>query len=164
MSKPKPRIYLDTSVISYHSARLNRNPVVRSRQLTTKRWWETFHGAAQFCVSTYVLEEIAKGDQQAASLRWNLAQEALTLDPIPDTQQLARRLYEELGIPQRSEVDAYHLATAAMNRIDYIVSWNFKHMANNGVIEAYAAACQSAGLVPPRIMTPEAMLNQGGQT
>jgi hypothetical protein len=164
MKKPKPRIYLDTSVISYHTARLHRDPIIRSRQLTTRRWWETFHNLTQFCVSTYVLEEIAKGDQQAASLRKSLIHGAKTLDPTPDTEKLARRPLRELGIPQRSEVDACHLAVAAMNRIDYIVSWNFKHMANDGVREAYDAACKSAGLAPPEIMTPQTMLNQGDKT
>lgn len=164
MKHPRPRIYLDTSVISYHTARLHRDPAVRSRQLTTKRWWGKFHDFSDFYISAYVEEEISRGDEEAAASRIHLVSGMKTFQPTTETKRLAQHLLRKLRIPQRSESDAYHLAIAALNRIDYIVSWNFKHMANDEIRKAYAATCESVGLTAPEIITPEAMLNRGEET
>lgn len=158
MRPHKPRIYLDTSVISYHAARLHRDPVVRKRQLATQKWWEIFRGKSDFYVSTYVLEEIADGDPHAARKRLELVSGFAGVVSNLKSERFGERLFRELNIPLRSKTDAWHLSIAALTRLDYIVSWNFKHMANNAIRAAYENCCQSVGLPAPVIKTPEQML------
>jgi predicted nucleic acid-binding protein len=142
MRKHKPRVYLDTSVISYYTARLHPDPIIRARQLATRRWWETNRGLYDIHISTYVIGEIERGDPDAASKRIAAVEGFYKLHPTPDVERLARLLEDRLRFPSRSRMDANHLAIAAINSQDYIVSWNFKHMANAGVREAYRSICR----------------------
>jgi predicted nucleic acid-binding protein len=161
MLRQKPRIYLDTTMISYCAARLHRDPVVRSRQLATRKWWQEYREHSEFCISSYVTEEIEKGDSTAATKRMECVLGVRVIAPELATQALAQKLLKELRIPHRSRMDALHLAIAAANGLDYIVSWNFKHMANAGIRAVYRDVCLDRGLEPPEITTPEEMLEQG---
>jgi hypothetical protein len=163
MKKPRLRIYLDTSVISYHTARLRRDPVIRRRQLTTRKWWDSFRERADFCISTYVLEEISDGDPEAANSRMAFVEGLSMIVSDPHSEELGQRMFRNLKLPHRSRMDGFHLAVAALNRLDYIVSWNFKHMANAGVQAAYEQECTGLGLWTPIIVTPDYLLETGGQ-
>jgi predicted nucleic acid-binding protein len=161
MKNNRLRIYLDTSVISYYTARLHRDPVIRSRQVITREWWEAFREKADFFVSTYVLEEIADGDPSAARKRLEVVKNFAGLVSNFQSEEFGRQLFHHLNIPVRSRVDAWHLAVAAVNGQNYIVSWNFKHMANARIQKAYEEACGRAGLFAPEIVSPDFMLGGG---
>ena len=156
----KLKIYIDTSVISYFTANQSADVIQRAHQEITKLWWKNFD-QNEFYISTYVIEEIEKGYKEAAEKRLKAVERCQILDPSQVVERFAVLLLRELGIPDRSRLDAFHLAVAALNNQDYIVSWNFKHMANARVRRINKTICLSEGLVCPDISTPEEMLGEG---
>jgi len=62
----KARVYLETSVISYLTARLSRDLVTVGRQELAREWWEQQRTGFQLFVSEFVVTEAALGDQEAA--------------------------------------------------------------------------------------------------
>jgi len=124
-------------------------------------WWAALSGRADFHVSAYVWEEIEAGDRAAARSRMELVKDFPVLASDTASNRFGIQLLHDLGIPARSRKDAFHLAVAALNSQNYIVSWNFKHMANVRVQRDYEEACRRAGLSTPEILTPQAMMEEG---
>ena len=83
------------------------------------------------------------------------------LDTSDSVERIAKVILRELGIPEKSKLDGYHSAVAALNSQDYIVSWNFKHMANSRVRKVFKEICSGEGIICPEISTPEEMLGAG---
>lgn len=94
-----------------------------------------------------------------------MAQEQLeALDGIPllgvsqEAVALARTLVENGPIPEKAEVHALHVPLAASHGMDYLLTWNCKHIANAGMQTGVAKICRAAGFEPPVICTPEELL------
>ena len=156
----KPKIYLDTSVISYLTALPSKDVVVLARQQISAEWWRNYSEKIDPYISVYVIEELERGDKAAAQKRIEFVSRFQILNTSPQTQRLARIILSELNIPDSAVLDAYHLAIAALNSQDYIISWNFKHMVNANVRRIYKGVCIGEGLIAPDISTPEEMIGE----
>jgi predicted nucleic acid-binding protein len=157
----KSRIYLDTSVISYFVARPSKDVIQQAHQKLSKEWWRQFHARHQLYISVYVLDEIEKGNKEAAAKRLKAIEGLPILDTSDSVERLAKVILKELSIPEKSRLDGYHLAIAALNSQDYIVSWNFKHMANSRVRSVFKMICSEEGIICPEISSPEEMIGGG---
>ncbi len=73
---------------------------------------------------------------------------------------LAARLLEAGAIPRTAAEDAFHVAVATVNGIDYLVTWNCKHIANATMRTRIEAVCAGAGYDAPVICTPEELLEE----
>jgi predicted nucleic acid-binding protein len=149
-----PRVYIETSVISYLTARPSSDPILFGQQELTKSWWSEGAKLLELCCSDVVWEEASRGDKNAAALR--LVQLEGLLD-LPVTQQavdLAEKLLQAGALPQQAFDDALHVAVCATNGVDILVSWNCKHIANVTMYGVIDNVCRSAGYEPPRICTP----------
>ena len=73
----------------------------------------------------------------------------------PEARRLARTLVEPGPIPARAALDAFHIAAAVAGGADYLLTWNFKHLANASLRKRIEAVCRSEGYEPPVICTPE---------
>ena len=71
-----------------------------------------------------------------------------------DARALARELNAEGAVPQSEPRDALHIAVAAVQRVQYLVTWNFKHIANATMRSKIEQTCRDAGFEPPIICTP----------
>jgi len=156
----KLKIYLDTSVISYYVKKTEYDILEQAHYQLTRQWWRKFATHHSLFISVFVINEIEKGDKHAAMKRLKAVEGIPILDTSVSVDRLSRIIVKELNIPEKARMDGYHLAVAAMNSQDYIVSWNFKHMANARVRRIYKAICGEEGLVCPDISTPEEMLGE----
>lgn len=154
----KPRVYLETSVISYMTARTSRDLVVAAHQRVTRDWWELAAAAFELCISDYVLAEISTGDEGLARLRVEKVASALLLQTNTDVEDLADQLILQKAVPPKARLDALHIAVCAVNGIDYLLTWNCKHIANAQTMHLIEKACFALGYACPRLCTPLELL------
>jgi len=95
------------------------------------------------------------GDRALARRRVRVLHEIPVLAVTPDAVSLARLLVRRGPIPARAEVDALHIATAAIHGTDYLLTWNCRHIANALMRSRIETLCRTAGLEPPIMCTPE---------
>jgi len=149
----KPRLYVETSIVSYLTAFPSRDLVRAAHQQVTHDWWAV---RAQFelYVSQFVIDEASAGDSAAAAKRLAALQEATLLNTTQGAVSLARELVRVGDLPARAMVDAFHIAIAAVHGMDYLLSWNCKHIANATMRVRIESTCRSHGVEPPTICTP----------
>ena len=108
--------------------------------------------------SQAVLEEARAGDPAAAAARLHALSEVQLLEATEQALFLALRLMDEVPLPRRAAVDAAHIATAAVHGMDYLLTWNCRHIANAVLRPDIEDICRVAGFEPPVICTPEELL------
>ncbi len=150
----KPKIYVESSVVSYLTARPSQDIVVRARQELTRRWWERRNRYALF-VSNTVLEEIGEGDTAAAKKRLEITKEMPLLPLTQAIEFLAEALVDTKAVPKKCEVDAEHIAYAAVHGMDFLITWNQKHIATDQKHKMIEAVIEENGFRPPKLLTPE---------
>lgn len=151
----KPRLYVETSVVSYLTGRPSRDLVTASRQELTREWWEHERSRYDLFASAYVTREASRGDAEAARLRLAALAGVPEVELPPEARTLAEELVEPGPIPAKAALDAYHIAASVSGGADYLLTWNFKHLANAALRKRIEAACRSRGYDPPVICTPE---------
>lgn len=153
----KPTVYIETTIPSYLTAWRSPDVIMAGRQELTMKWWEGRDDFELF-VSELVLEEAGGGDSDAATRRIEALQGIPLLDGDDLTVELTQRLILEVPFPPKAESDAAHIAIAATNGIDYLLTWNFTHIANVTLRERIRGVCESLGFRCPEICTPEELL------
>jgi hypothetical protein len=147
-------IYVETTVIGNIAGRIQSNPDVASRQRTTRTWWNTATTRYELAISQLVIDECGNGDPAAAQERLDLLTDLTVLAITDDARALARLLHSEGAVPPSEPRDALHIAVAAVQRVQYLVTWNFKHIANATMRTKIEQACRDAGYAPPIICSP----------
>ena len=151
----KPVVYIESSVISYLTSRPNRDVVVAARQAITLDWWEYEKERFDLRISALVEDEIACGDPSAAKRRLVAVANIPSLSVSESAVFLAESLIDQRAIPVGSEDDALHIAIAATQGADYLLTWNFKHINNAETKKAIVKVIVSFGYVCPQICSPE---------
>jgi len=151
----KPRVYVETSVISYLTARPSNDLRAMANQNATVEWWETQRSKYDLVVSEFVIAEASLGHPDAAKLRLSVADEIATLKVTEEVRLLGKVLITRGALPSNAELDAYHVAVAAVNGVDYLLTWNCKHIANAHMRPKIEAVCKALGYAPPVICTPD---------
>jgi predicted nucleic acid-binding protein len=128
----KPKVYLETTIVSYLTARPSRDIVVAAHQQIAREWWDRRERFDLF-VSRAVLEEAAHGDAEAARRRLEVLDGIAVLASGERAAVLASRFIELGVLPAKAALDAVHVATAVMNGMDYLLTWNCTHLANAAV-------------------------------
>ena len=156
----RPTVYIESSVVSYYTARQSRDLLVLSHQEITRVWWEEHLDTYEPCISGVVLQELRRGAVDAATLRLAAVSDFRML-PLPaEVESLAAVYVSELGLPEASTYDALHIAVASLHAVDYLVTWNCKHIANARLRRGLADINQRMGVSIPVICTPEELLNE----
>ncbi|MBF0172958.1 MAG: hypothetical protein HQL83_05870 [Magnetococcales bacterium] len=83
---------------------------------------------------------------------------SLTIDE--ESLSLAKRLVESGAVPRQAAEDALHIAMATMNGMDFLLTWNCKHIANAAMWPRIASICRAQGFDPPTIATPEQLAEE----
>ena len=157
----KKKVYVETTVVSDATAMPARDVIQLGRQLITKEWWQTASERFDLYSSLVVAREARKGDSEAVARRVAALAGIPELDVTEREYALARRLIDGHAVPREYLDDALHIAVATTQRMDYLVSWNFKHITNGQTIPIIERICMESGYVCPRICTPQ-MLMEGG--
>lgn len=155
---PKPAVYIETSVVSYLTARPSRDLVLAGHQQVTVDWWEIALPKYRPHISTLVLDEAASGDRDAAKRRLEMIAGFKVLDIVAGVRELADLYFMETPIPEKARADTYHLALATWHGMDLLVSWNFAHIVGVQVQTIVEQINTSRGIRTPIICTPEAAL------
>ena len=157
-AKMKSVAYVETSVVSYLTARPSRDVVIVARQQVTREWWRTARDRFELAVSELVIREARQGDPNAVSARLMRLEGVTLLDATEEAEQLARELIASGAVPPNAAVDAAHIAIAVTNRVHYLVTWNFRHIANAAMRSRIERACRNEGYEPPVICTPSELM------
>lgn len=144
--------------MSYLTARPSRDLVQRAHQRLTHKWWSTRRSDFELYVSPLVLQEAAGGHAARARRRVEALHGIAVLGTTPEAVRLAAALVAQGPIPQRADVDALHIAIAAVHGIDYLVTWNCTHIANAAMRSQIETICRSVGYEPPALCTPEELM------
>lgn len=152
------RIYIETSIVSYLTAQPSRDIVTAARQQITREWWEKRRLQFDLCISEFVLKEAGAGDPSAAALRLYALSGIPELQLAADVPMLAEELMRRGPLPPNAAVDALHIAAAVSGGLDYLLTWNFKHLANAAIRARIEVVCRDLGYEPCIICTPEELL------
>ena len=151
----KPIVYIETSVVGYLTSRPSADPLVLSRQMLTREWWDADRRAFDARVSRLVQSECGAGDAGAAAERLERLRGLPVLPEPPGLDGLAAAIVEAGPLPPRAHDDARHLATAVLARVDYLLTWNFAHLANDVIAPRVAAMLADCGHKPCIITDPQ---------
>ena len=153
----KRKIYVETSVISYLTARPSKTIIGAAHQQITLAWWE-LRSDYELLVSQSVWQECAAGDPLAAQKRLAALEGISVLAITQDMIRLAASLIEQAIIPAKAIEDALHIAVSTLHHVDFLLTWNCRHIANPVIQEKIAVYLEQLGLFLPIICTPEELL------
>ena len=123
-------VYIETSILGYLTARPSRDIVVAANIEVTKEWWNTRRGDFQLYSSQAVVKETSQGDVVIASQRLEILANLSLLDLNQAVLDLAEQFLERSNLPAKADIDAVHIAAATVHGMDYLLTWNCKHIAN----------------------------------
>ena len=148
-------VYVESSVISYLGSRPSRDLVTAARQAITLEWWEERRRQCEVYISTLVEEEISRGDSSAAKRRLAYVAEIPALEVTDQANILAKDLLKQGAVPKNSAEDALHIGIAAAMGMEYLLTWNFKHINNAETKTMIAKVIEAHGFVSPVLCSPE---------
>ncbi len=154
----KPKVYLETTIISYFAARSSRDIITAAHQQITQEWWEGRRGNFDVYISQIVLQEVNEGDKDAIQRRMEMIESVPEIEVNPEAVSLAQALVSDGVVPEKAAADALHIAIATVQGMDYLLTWNLKHLANAVIRNTIADACRQRGYEPPVICTPEELM------
>jgi len=154
----RPRVYIETSIPSYLTSKPSNDIRAMANQNTTIEWWENRRSEFEVFVSEFVIAESSQGHPDASARRLAALEGISILDITEDVRKLAAALIAEGPIPARAEIDAYHIAVATVNGMDYLLTWNCTHIANAVMRPKVETVCRNHGYEPPTICTPQELM------
>jgi len=148
------RVYIETSIPSYLTARPTGDLLAAAWQNATCRWWDRFRNSYELVTSLLVLEEAGRGDPDAAKRRLEALEGIAHLRLCDDIVKLTEALISDGALPPRATDDAMHVAFAACHNIDYLLTWNCRHIDNAAKKPLIRKTCAKHGYTCPEICTP----------
>lgn len=152
------KVYLETSFIGYLTAWPRRDLLVAAHQQVTHEWWRTRRSGFELFVSQRVIDEAAAGDEEAARERLAVLAGIPLLDLNEEVARLAETLVSNGPFPEAAAADAVHVAAATVHGMDFLLTWNCRHIANAEMARAAAALCAESGYDIPVICTPDELM------
>lgn len=156
----RPRVYLETTIPSYLTAWPSRDLLVAAHQQVTREWWKVRRSEFELYVSGLVIEEAGAGDEEAAAQRLEILEEIPLLELSEEVVSCAGEFVRRKVIPENKGEDALHVAAAAVHGMDYLLTWNLKHIAGAVARKQIEWTCRSVGYEPPGICTPEELMER----
>jgi len=154
----KPTVYIETTIISYLTSRPSRNLIVAGHQQLTQDWWRKIRPQVACFISPFVLQEISRGDQHALRKRMEAIAHVPILTLTPAIPTLAQQYFDALILPDKARLDAAHLAVATWYKMDYVLSWNCKHIVGGRVRKTLMEVNSRLCFETPILCTPEELM------
>lgn len=137
---------------------MSRDLVTAARQQLTTEWWESKKTQYRLFVSQPVVSEASDGDQKAAKKRMAVIKKLPLLEVTDEAINFAKFLVKEVPFPENAAIDALHIAIGCVHQMDFIITWNFKHIANASIRSKLEVLANSKEMKLPVITTPEELL------
>jgi predicted nucleic acid-binding protein len=154
------RVYIETSVVSYLVARPSRNLLTAAWQQVTHEWWDSRRSQFELFTSEVVWKEAKRGDPDAAESRCEKLRDTSNLELTDGVAALVRKLIEAGALPAEAIDDATHVAVSAIHEIDYLLTWNCRHLDNAEMKPLMRSVCAVAGHRCPEICTPQELMGE----
>lgn len=148
-------VYIETTIVSYLTVRPSRDLIRAAHQQITREWWDRERQNYELFTSPLVLVEATAGDSTAAADRLAVLRQIPLLPDNPAARPLAEALLVDAVLPAIAASDALHVAIAAIAGIDFLLTWNCRHLANAALRDRIASVVARQGCRPPVICTPE---------
>lgn len=154
----KKKVYVETSIVSFLTGRASHSLIVSAWQSMTVDWWEKRRKLFDLYVSELVLEEAGRGDKNAAKRRLKSLETIPLLSLTDAAEQLSKELLVKKALPARATDDALHIALSAVHNIDYLLTWNCRHIDNAETKPIIRSIILSNGYNCPEICTPQELM------
>jgi hypothetical protein len=151
-------VYLETTFISYLVARPSRDVIVAGHQQTTQDWWTNRRHQFECSISQVVIDEASVGDPGEVQKRTAVIGGLPTLEVTADAESLTKAIMAAGILPPHAFPDAAHVAVATVHAVDFLLTWNCKHLANAQVVRRISLVCESLGYRMPVICTPDELM------
>jgi hypothetical protein len=151
-------VYLETTFISYLVARQSRDLLVAAHQQATQEWWAIRRGDFECYVSQVVIDEVSVGDSAEVQKRLAIISGLPALEITEDAESLTQGIMAGGILPHQAVRDAAHVAVAAVHAVDFLLTWNCRHLANAQLARRIGSVCQRLGYPIPIICTPEELM------
>jgi predicted nucleic acid-binding protein len=154
----KKHIYIETTVVSYLTAKPSRDIMIAGHQEVTRELWAKLSSRYETYVSALVFQEAGRGDPDQAQMRLAAIAKFPMLDIDDEARFLAEKIIAKKGISTEYPEDALHIAVAAVNGIEVILTWNFAHLNNPFTRKKVRKIVEAEGYICPEICSPEELL------
>lgn len=154
----KKTVYIETSIVSYLTARPTNDLLAAAWQKITNDWWDTQRSRFSLYTSSVVTEEAGRGNTDAASRRLDALSGIPLLATTEEVVAFAKALIQEGALPTKALDDSLHIAMAAVHGIDYLLTWNCRHIDNAEMKPVVRNICTTHGYVCPEICTPQELM------
>ncbi|MBE9122477.1 type II toxin-antitoxin system VapC family toxin [Tychonema sp. LEGE 07199] len=151
-------LYIETSILGYLTARSTKNLILAANIEVTKDWWEYRRSAFTMYISQAVLNEVAQGDTEIGVQRMELLRGVPLLELNRAVRDLASQFLTRSNLPPKAHIDAIHIAAATVHGLDYLLTWNCKHIANAQIQGKLAEISFDCGYELPILCTPYELL------
>ena len=151
-------VYIETSVVSYLRQRPSPQVVMAARQLLTHQWWNEERTNYELVVSQFVIDEASAGDPVLAAERLQSLNGIPLLPLDPAIADIADEIMSRAILPEKARTDALHIAMVAHHRIQYLLTWNCRHIANARILPRIHNVLSDLSIPIPVICTPEEMV------
>lgn len=156
----KKSVYVETSVVSYLTARRSRDTAIARHQSVTRTWWHMAQQRFELVASEVVLDEAGQGDRSASTERLDALRPLRILKVPAEARALTDLFIRVRAVPQEALADALHIATAVVHGVEYLATWNLKHIANAKSIAMVERVCKNEGYEPIVIGTPLQLMGE----
>ena len=153
-------VYLETTFVSYLVSIPARDLVAASHQQLTRDWWQFRRDDFRCVVSPVVIDEISVGDKTEIRKRLEVVGLLEVLAVSDDAESLAESIMDAGVLPAKAIRDAAHIAVAAVHGVDYLLTWNCRHLANAQIARRIQTICHEQGFEMPLICTPAELLEE----
>ncbi|MBN2130846.1 MAG: type II toxin-antitoxin system VapC family toxin [Sedimentisphaerales bacterium] len=153
-------VYIETSVISYLTAQPSRDLRAAAWQQITMQWWQQERIKYDLITSALAVAEASQGNPEAAERRLQVLADLPELTASDEAEHFAAKLIQDGGVPVGAEGDALHIAIAAIHEVDYLLTWNCRHIDNAATKPVIRSICAVAGYTCPEICTPLELLSE----
>ncbi|HZL77898.1 MAG TPA: type II toxin-antitoxin system VapC family toxin [Candidatus Limnocylindrales bacterium] len=153
-------VYIETSVVSYLVARPPARTVAHQWHVWTKDWWRLRRPFFECVISAEVLREAAAGDPKANRQRLEALSTLTVLRRTRAVDELTEAFRSAGALPAKAKADATHLAVATSHRVDYLLTWNMKHLANALILRRLRPVAEQHGHSLPVVCTPLQLMGE----
>ena len=154
------RIFLESTIPSYVVARPARDLLQAARQQLTRDWWDLRRSRHDLFTGQLVLDEISFGEPEMAKRRLELMTNITLLQATDQARELTRNIMDSRLLPAKADGDGAHIALATVHKMDILLTWNCRHIANAFNLGHLCRLIESCGYVAPTICTPEEFLQE----
>lgn len=150
-------VYVETTIQSYY-CETRRSPQAVAWRDATRAWWDSYRMNYALVTSRFVFAELATAPRTKSRRALDMLKGIAVLDEPAELQSVAEYCLEQRAMPAETAGDAYHLAIASLHRVDFLLTWNCRHLANANKIRHLGVLNGRLGLPLPIITTPLTLL------